>query len=157
MTTQTPPPGSGFYGLGIAPQFLEALERVKFHTPTPIQQQAIPIALEGKDLVGIAQTGTGKTLAFGIPMLQRLAQTGGRGLVLVPTSELAVQVQQDLIKMAPKEKVAVVIGGASMHLQVKELRGHPKIIVATPGRLIDHLEQRTTTVNDVRQIGRAHV
>ncbi|OGW90321.1 MAG: hypothetical protein A3A73_03375 [Omnitrophica bacterium RIFCSPLOWO2_01_FULL_50_24] len=151
MTTHpTPPSESGFYGLGIAPQFLEALERVKFHTPTPIQQQAIPIALEGKDLVGIAQTGTGKTLAFGIPMLQRLAQTGGRGLVLVPTRELAVQVQQDLIKMAPKEKVAVVIGGASMHLQVKELRGHPKIIVATPGRLIDHLEQRTTTVNDVR-------
>lgn len=72
----TPPmmsSGSGFYGLGIAPQFLEALHRLRFHTPTPIQQKAIPLALEGKDLIGIAQTGTGKTLAFGIPMLQRLS------------------------------------------------------------------------------------
>ena len=150
MTTHaTPPPGSGFYGLGIAPQFLEALHHIKFNTPTPIQQKAIPIALEGKDLIGIAQTGTGKTLAFGIPMLQRLAQTGSRGLVLVPTRELAIQVHQDFVKVAPKVKAAVLIGGASMHLQIQDLRRHPIILIATPGRLIDHLEQRNVTLNDV--------
>ncbi|HLD49759.1 MAG TPA: DEAD/DEAH box helicase, partial [bacterium] len=122
---------------------------IRFHTPTPIQQKAIPIALEGKDLIGIAQTGTGKTLAFGIPMLQRLAQTGGRGLVLVPTRELAVQVHHHLIRVMPKVKMAVLIGGASMHLQIQELRHHPRILIATPGRLIDHIEQRNVTLNDV--------
>src|SRR3989338_4722633 len=149
MTTQTPPPGSGFYGLGIAPQFLEALHHIKFHTPTPIQQQAIPIALEGKDLIGIAQTGTGKTLAFGIPMLQRLAQSNARGLVLVPTRELAVQVHHDLVKVDPKTKMAVLIGGASMHLQIQDLRRHPRVLIATPGRLIDHMEQRHVALSDV--------
>jgi ATP-dependent RNA helicase RhlE len=149
MTHPIASPSSGFYGLGIAPQFLEVLQRLKFHTPTPIQQKAIPIALEGKDLVGIAQTGTGKTFAFGIPMLQRLAQTGGRGLVLVPTRELAVQVQHNLAKMDPKTKMAVLIGGASLHLQIQELGRHPKILIATPGRLIDHMEQRNVVLSDV--------
>ena len=150
MTTHvTTPPGSGFYGLGIAPQFLEALHHLKFHTPTPIQQKAIPIALDGKDLIGIAQTGTVKTLAFGIPMLQPLAQSNDRGLVLVPTRELAVQVQHDLAKMTSKVKMAVLIGGASMHLQIKDLRNHPRILIATPGRLIDHMEQRNVNLNDV--------
>ncbi len=149
MTQAATPPGSGFYGLGIAPQFLEALRHLKFHTPTPIQQKAIPIALDGKDLIGIAQTGTGKTLAFGIPMIQRLAQTGGKGLVLVPTRELAAQVHQDLMKVAPKIKMTVLIGGASMHFQIQDLRRHPAVVIATPGRLIDHLEQRTLQLNDV--------
>ncbi len=148
-TSQTEPTEPGFYGLGIAPQFMEALQRIKFHTPTPIQQKAIPIALEGKDLIGIAQTGTGKTLAFGIPMLQRLAQSNGRGLVLVPTRELAVQVRGDLVKVAPKIKTAVLIGGASMHLQIQDLRRQPRILIATPGRLIDHMEQRYVTLSDI--------
>ncbi len=150
MTTHTTTEPSGFYGLGIAPQFLEALRHLKFHTPTPIQQKAIPIALEGKDLIGIAQTGTGKTLAFGIPILQRLAQTEGRGLVLVPTRELAVQVHHDLVKVAPKTKMAVLIGGASMHLQIQALKQHPRVLVATPGRLIDHMEERRVHLSDVR-------
>lgn len=144
--TSTP---ASFYGLGIAPQFLEFLARVKFHTPTPIQHKAIPIALEGKDVIGIAQTGTGKTLAFGIPMLQRLAQKPGRGLVLLPTRELAVQVYQSLAKVDPKMKLAVLIGGAPMHKQIQELHRHPRIIIATPGRLIDHTNQRTVSLSDV--------
>ena len=82
-------------------------------------------------------------------MLQRLAQTGGRGLVLVPTRELAVQVHHNLVKMDPKTKMAVLIGGASMHLQIQDLRRHPRILVATPGRLIDHMEQRNVVLNDV--------
>ena len=76
---------AGFYHLGIAPDMLKGLERLKFVTPTPIQQQAIPVALEGKDIMGVAQTGTGKTLAFGIPIIQRLAAEGGQALILVPT------------------------------------------------------------------------
>jgi ATP-dependent RNA helicase RhlE len=149
MTTHTTAPNSGFYGLGIAPQFLDVLQKIKFHTPTPIQQQAIPIALEGKDVVGIAQTGTGKTLAFGIPMLQRLAQAEGKGLVLVPTRELAVQAHHNLLKVSPKVKMAVLIGGASMHLQIQDLRHHPRILIATPGRLLDHMEQRNVQLGDV--------
>src|SRR3989338_8195584 len=83
---------SGFYGLGIAPALLQILGRLNFKTPTPIQAQAIPPAIEGKDIVGIAQTGTGKTLAFGIPMIQRLARLKGQGLIVLPTRELALQV-----------------------------------------------------------------
>ncbi len=152
MTThplsQTPAPVT-FYGLGIAPQLLEVLDRMKFTNPTPIQQKAIPLALEGQDVIGIAQTGTGKTLAFGIPMIQRLAQKKGRGLILVPTRELAYQVHQSLHKIDPRIKFAVLIGGASMHNQIQELRQHPRIIIATPGRLIDHMEQRYVFMDDV--------
>jgi ATP-dependent RNA helicase RhlE len=88
-------------------------------------------------------------MAFGIPMIQRLAQTKGRGLILVPTRELALQVHQHLHKIAPQTKYAVLIGGASMHNQIQELRQHPRIIIATPGRLIDHMEQRYVFLDDV--------
>src|SRR5262245_55720669 len=106
---------STFYGLGIAPNILDTLERLKFKVPTPIQERAIPVALEGKDVLGIAQTGTGKTLAFGIPLAQKLAQTGGRALVLVPTRELALQVDETMQKVGLPlgMKTAVLIGGAS--------------------------------------------
>jgi ATP-dependent RNA helicase RhlE len=145
-----PPTPSSFYGLGIAPQILETLQRLKFHTPTPIQQKAIPLGIDGQDVIGIAQTGTGKTMAFGIPMIQRLAQNKGRGLILVPTRELALQVHQSLHKIAPQKGFAVLIGGASMNNQIQELHRHPRILIATPGRLIDHLEQRTLNLDDVR-------
>lgn len=140
-----------FYGLGLAPKLLAALEQLKFTTPTPIQKNAIPIALQGQDMVGIAQTGTGKTLAFGLPMIQRLAQTRGRGLVLVPTRELAIQVEESLQKVgaAIRLKTAVLIGGASMDRQMQQLRRGPHIIIATPGRLIDHLERRTLKLDDI--------
>ncbi|MEI6634595.1 MAG: DEAD/DEAH box helicase [Chlamydiota bacterium] len=141
-----------FYGFGIAPGLLEILESFKFTVPTPIQEKAIPIAIGGKDVIGVAQTGTGKTLAFGIPMIQRLAQGKGRGLVLVPTRELAIQVNESLVKLAHsfKIKTVVVIGGESMFNQVKRLRENPRIIIATPGRLNDHLRQRQVKLNDVR-------
>ncbi|MFA5840281.1 MAG: DEAD/DEAH box helicase [Candidatus Margulisiibacteriota bacterium] len=144
--------GTTFYGLGIAPKILETLDKMKFKIPTPIQLKAIPVAIEGKDIIGVAQTGTGKTLAFGIPMLQRLAQTPGRGLVLVPTRELALQVEESLRKVGNPlgMTTTVLIGGASMYNQVKELRRFPRIIIATPGRLIDHLGQRTIRLDDVK-------
>ena len=140
-----------FFGLGIAPGLLAVLDALKFTVPTPIQEAAIPIAVEGKDVVGVAQTGTGKTLAFGIPMVQRLAQGKGRGLVLVPTRELAVQISEDLAKFvrAFKLRATVVIGGESMSRQIRQLREHPHIIIATPGRLNDLLEQRQLRLSDV--------
>ena len=83
-----------FYNLGIAPKMLEVLERLKFVSPTPVQHSAIPMAIEGKDIVAVAQTGTGKTLAFGIPMVQLLSHSGGQALVLTTTRDLALQVHE---------------------------------------------------------------
>ena len=148
-TTQLPP---GFYGLGIAPKLLEVLWKLKFREPTPIQQRAIPIAIEGKDMIGVAQTGTGKTLAFGIPLIQRLAQNKGRGLVVLPTRELALQANEvfEQVGRTIGLRTAVLIGGASMYAQLQALKRRPHVIIATPGRLIDHLEQRTVDLRDVR-------
>jgi len=135
-----------FHGLGIAPKVLEVLDRMKFKVPTPIQHKAIPSGIEGKDVMGVAQTGTGKTLAFAIPMVQRLAQGKGIGLILVPTRELAYQVDETVRKVAPSFGIttAVLIGGASMDEQIRALRRNPRVIVATPGRLIDHVTERHT-------------
>ncbi len=146
------PNPTGFGGLGLAPKLLETLEKNKFTEPTPIQAQAIPVAVQGQDVMGIAQTGTGKTLAFGLPMIQRLAVTKGRGLVILPTRELALQVDEIFQKIGRhlNLRTAVLIGGASMFHQKKDLARKPHIIVATPGRLIDHLDQRTVNLSDVR-------
>jgi len=148
----TPSADQGFSGLGIAPRLLETLTRVGYHKPTPIQHQAIPPAIEGKDLIGIAQTGTGKTLAFGIPTLQRLAVVKGQALIVLPTRELALQVEEALQKIGQGSglRTAVLIGGASMGNQVQSLRRKPHILVVTPGRLIDHLEQKYLTLDQVR-------
>jgi ATP-dependent RNA helicase RhlE len=144
----------GFYGLGIAPKLLEALDKSKFTVPTPIQAQGIPVALTGQDLIGIAQTGTGKTLAFGVPMIQRLAQVKGRGLVILPTRELALQVDETFQKIGKHIglRTAVLIGGASMHAQKMALSKKPHVIVATPGRLIDHLDQRLVDLSNVTEL-----
>jgi len=141
-----------FSSLGIAPNLLNVLERMKFTAPTPIQHKAIPIALEGKDIVGIAQTGTGKTLAFAIPMIQRLSNIKGRGLILVPTRELALQANETFQKFRHLIGVgtAVLIGGASMSNQIRSLRQNPRIVIATPGRLIDHMSHRTVHLDNVR-------
>ncbi len=143
--------GLTFSGLGIAPRLLDVLDKLRYVTPTPIQRQAIPLALEGSDVVGIAQTGTGKTLAFGIPMIQRLASAKGRGLILLPTRELALQVDESLRKVASSFglRTAVLIGGLSLKPQVEAVRRNPHIIIATPGRLNDHLQQRTVRLDQV--------
>ncbi|MFH0913396.1 MAG: DEAD/DEAH box helicase [Candidatus Omnitrophota bacterium] len=134
-------PSRNFYGLGIAPKILEILERIKFKVPTPIQFKAIPLAIEGKDVVGIAQTGTGKTHSFAIPMVQRLAKMKGVGLVLAPTRELAIQIDEAFWGIAHPfgMKTACLIGGAPMQGQIQALRKNPRIVIATPGRLIDHM------------------
>jgi ATP-dependent RNA helicase RhlE len=144
---------SGFQNLGIAPKLLEILQHNKFTTPTPIQKQSIPAAIQGKDIMGIAQTGTGKTLAFGIPMIQLLAQSGGKtkGLVILPTRELALQVNETLKKIGSGIglKTAILIGGESMGKQIQALRRGPHIIIATPGRLIDHMDSRHVSLTNV--------
>jgi len=141
-----------FYGLGIDPKILKILELLKFTTPTPIQFKSIPVTVDGKDIVGIAQTGTGKTLAFGIPMLQRLAQNKGRGLVLLPTRELALQVEESLRTIGGRMGLttAVLIGGEPIRKQINALRRNPQIIVATPGRLNDHLQNNYLHLRDVK-------
>jgi ATP-dependent RNA helicase RhlE len=153
MTPNKPVPAS-FDGLGLSPELLEVLAALKFTTPTPIQHQCIPAALEGKDVVGIAQTGTGKTLAFGLPMIQLLRQNRGQGLILLPTRELAMQVDEVLRKIGGKFglRTAVIIGGASSYQQIQAIRREPHIIVSTPGRLIDHLQQKNFSLNRVKMI-----
>ncbi|MBU1125156.1 MAG: DEAD/DEAH box helicase [Candidatus Omnitrophica bacterium] len=140
MSSQSEP---DFYGLGIAPKILEILARIKFKVPTPIQLKAIPLAIQGKDLVGIAQTGTGKTHAFIIPIVQQLVQKEGIGLVLAPTRELAIQIEEaaQVIAHSFGMRTACLIGGAPMPPQVQALRRNPRIVIATPGRLIDHMGQ----------------
>lgn len=138
--------------MGIAPGLLAAVARLKFTEPTPIQRRSIPIGLEGKDLIGVAQTGTGKTLAFGIPMIQRLAQLRGSALILLPTRELAIQVNDAIMAVGGPLglRTAVVIGGAPEGPQKRALEKNPRVIVATPGRLVDFIEQRAVTLSKVQ-------
>ncbi|PIZ95858.1 MAG: hypothetical protein COX80_03220 [Candidatus Magasanikbacteria bacterium CG_4_10_14_0_2_um_filter_33_14] len=140
-----------FDDLGIKKNFLEILKNKGFEKPTPIQHQVIPGALEGKDVVGIAQTGTGKTLAYGIPLIQLLSSQKGQGLILVPTRELAQQVADALKQIGGSLglRIAVIIGGVSSRPQIKDLRNNPHIVIATPGRLDDLMEQRQYRLDKV--------
>jgi len=146
------PKKSDFAQLGISPSILNQLEKLGFKTPTPIQSQAIPIAITGQDIMGIAQTGTGKTMAFGIPMIQGLAKNKGMGLVLLPTRELASQVEQSLQNLGSAFglRTTILIGGTAIEPQIRSLSRKPNIIIATPGRLIDHLSRRKSILNNVK-------
>ncbi len=130
-----------FADLNLSSSTLSILDRLGFVTPTPIQAQAIPHVLQGRDVVGLAQTGTGKTLAFGLPILERFKKEGNLSVVIVPTRELAIQVEEVLVKIGLK--TALLIGGAPMNRQINQLRSRPAVIVGTPGRMKDHLNQRT--------------
>ncbi|MFA5128436.1 MAG: DEAD/DEAH box helicase [Patescibacteria group bacterium] len=153
MTTKTQT-AVRFSDLGLSGKMLSILERQNFSVPTPIQHKCIPSALEGRDIVGIAQTGTGKTLAFGLPMIERLARNRGQALILMPTRELALQVDEVLQKIGRQIglKTAVVIGGASSYQQLQMLRRRPHVVVSTPGRLIDHLQQKNYSLRNVKII-----
>ena len=148
-----------FDSLGLSAGLLRAVAEAGYTTPTPIQQQAVPVILAGRDVLAGAQTGTGKTAAFTLPMLQRLAAmpVSGRrriqALVLVPTRELAAQVAGDIEtygRHLPQLKSAVIFGGVSINPQIAQLRGGVDILVATPGRLLDHVSQRTVDLSSVR-------
>jgi len=142
----------GFYGLGIAPGILDIIAKIGFKKPTPIQEQAIPIAVEGKDVMGIAQTGTGKTLAFGIPIAQRIMQGGGPALIIVPTRELAIQVAEALetVCLPLGIHTATLIGGEPISKQFRQLSRRPQIIIGTPGRIIDHMEQKSVSFSKTK-------
>jgi ATP-dependent RNA helicase RhlE len=141
-----------FQDLGITPKLMKEINRLGFETPTPIQKSAIPVGIDGDDIIAIARTGSGKTLAFGVPMLQRLAKSKrGIGLVLVPTRELALQVEESIRSISRSSRIrsVVLIGGAPMAPQQSALRKNPQIIIATPGRLVDHLERGTARLSNV--------
>ena len=141
-------PSGGFSGFGLRPELLSALEGMGFHTPSPIQKAAIPELLLGRDLVGQARTGTGKTAAFGLPLIHRLdpAERRPQALVLTPTRELALQVAEALASFSselPRVRVLALYGGADFREQVLQLRRGIQVVVGTPGRVMDHMRQGT--------------
>lgn len=145
-----------FTELGLAPELLKSVERLGFEEATPIQSQTIPLALEGKDVIGQAQTGTGKTAAFGLPMLQKIDVTNRnvQGLVIAPTRELAIQTQEELFRLSrdKKVRVQVVYGGADISRQIRALKDAPHIVVGTPGRLLDHIKRKTLKLDHVETL-----
>lgn len=142
-----------FDELGLSPRVLQAVNDMGFEETTPIQQQAIPIALQGRDLIGQAQTGTGKTAAFGIPMVERfdVDKEQIQGIVVTPTRELAIQVAEELYKIGQFKGITTlpIYGGQNIERQIKALRKRPHIIVGTPGRLLDHIRRRTIRLQKI--------
>ncbi len=150
-----------FTHFGLDPLLLAAVTEMGYATPTPIQAKAIPVVMKGRDVMGAAQTGTGKTAGFGLPMLQRLlvhantsmspARHPVRGLVLAPTRELADQVADNLKRYASKTalRVTMVYGGVDMDPQTEALRRGCEVVIATPGRLLDHIQQKNTSLGQV--------
>jgi len=142
-----------FADLGLDPDTLQSVRDAGYTHPTPIQAQAIPLALEGRDLIGLAQTGTGKTAAFALPILNQLR--GGphraRALILTPTRELCVQVEENFRKYAEHSalKTLAVYGGVALDPQTRALRKGVDIVIATPGRLLDHLERQNVVFDDL--------
>jgi ATP-dependent RNA helicase RhlE len=147
-----------FEMMGISPKLAARIEALGLKEPTPIQQRAIPLALEGRDVMGLAQTGTGKTAAFGLPLVEMLAGLGKpepksvRGLILAPTRELARQISdtlRDFVDGTPM-KVTLVVGGASINSQSKRLERGTDLLVATPGRLIDLMDRKALRLDQAK-------
>ena len=145
-----------FADLGLSPKVLSAVTDAGYTVPTPIQAGAIPHALQGKDVLGIAQTGTGKTASFVLPMLTRLEKGRARArmprtLILEPTRELAAQVEENFVKYGKNHKlnIALLIGGVSFDEQDKKLERGADVLIATPGRLLDHCERGKLLLNGV--------
>ena len=147
---------NAFERFGLEPELLQAISEMGFEEPTPIQERAIPVALAGRDMIGQAQTGTGKTAAFGIPLLSRISPQEDRivALVMAPTRELAIQVAEELGKLGRSKgiRTLAIYGGQSIELQIRSLRRRPQIIIGTPGRLLDHINRRTIRLDDVRMV-----
>jgi len=146
---------SNFNALGLSEALLHDLADAKFTSPTPIQEQAIPPALAGRDVIGCAQTGTGKTAAFVIPMIERLStlpKGQPKALILAPTRELALQTLTTIEKLGRSRRISatVIVGGADMQAQVRGLRQRPDILVATPGRLLDHMWNGTILLSSIK-------
>src|SRR5690349_2460946 len=146
----------GFHSMGLSPTMLKALHRVSYHTPSPIQAELIPEALDGQDVIGQAKTGTGKTAAFGIPLIEML-EDGGRGpqaIVLAPTRELVQQIVGEFQKLALGQDVSVcgIYGGEPIERQLRALDRGVDIVIGTPGRVIDHIQRRTLDLSGVYHV-----
>ncbi len=146
-----------FQELGLSPQILQALEQKGYGYPTRIQAEAIGPLLAWKDVIAKAPTGTGKTFAFGIPMIEHIdaASQDLQGLILAPTRELAIQIGDELrglLKFYKDIRVAVVYGGAKLETQIKQLQKFPQIVVATPGRLMDHYKRKTLRLDKIKTV-----
>jgi len=150
-----------FQALGLSNTLLRSLSALGYETPTPIQKASIPIVLDGHDLMGLAQTGTGKTAAFGLPLIQQLVEEntrpgprGVRALILSPTRELTNQIADSLrdFSKGMRLRVRKVVGGASIHNQIRDLQHGTDILVATPGRLIDLIERRALHIDNTRHL-----
>ena len=142
---------------GIDERILRAVEEMGFVHMTPIQEKAIPVFLEGRDVIGQAQTGTGKTAAFGIPMLQKIDEEDRslQGMILCPTRELAMQAAQQLRQFAKymhNIRVLAVYGGQDINRQIKALKGGVQIIVGTPGRVMDHMRRHTIRLDNLKMV-----
>src|ERR1051325_1276439 len=149
-TTEKP-----FDSLGLSAAVLDVVRKIGFRHPTPVQAEVIPLALSGRDVIGLAQTGSGKTAAFALPLAQRLWHGRGvRGLILSPTREIALQTQAFLEHFGRSHqlKAACIIGGVRMGPQVDALRGGPDIVVATPGRLLDHVERGNVRLDFIEHL-----
>lgn len=145
-----------FSELDLLPELLKSVQNMGFEETTPIQEQTIPLALAGKDVIGQAQTGTGKTAAFGLPMLQKIdvKNHNVQGLVIAPTRELAIQVQEEIFRLSKDKRVKVtcVYGGADIGRQIKQIKGGAQIVVGTPGRMLDHIRRKTLKLNQVETL-----
>lgn len=146
-----------FHALGLSEALLHDLAKTGFVSPTPIQQQAIPPALAGRDVIGCAQTGTGKTAAFVIPIIERLSllpKGQPKALILAPTRELALQTLSTIETLGRSHRISatVIVGGADMQAQVRGLRQRPDILVATPGRLLDHMWNGTILLSSIKML-----
>ncbi len=145
-----------FSELKLDEKLLKAIEAIGFEEATPIQSETIPLALEGKDVIGQAQTGTGKTAAFGLPMLDKIDTTKSaiQGLVIAPTRELAIQTQEELYRLGKEKRIKVqaVYGGADIGRQIKSLKNNPHIVVGTPGRMLDHINRKTLKLDKVETL-----
>ncbi len=150
-------PKSGFALLGLSDDIMRAVEEMGFTTPSPIQAEAIPPVMEGYDVIGQAQTGTGKTAAFGIPALEMIDARSNavQVLVLCPTRELAVQVSQEIGRLAKYKRgvrIEAIYGGDSIERQIRSLKKGVQIVVGTPGRVMDHMQRRTLDFSEVRMM-----
>ncbi|MFC6175527.1 DEAD/DEAH box helicase [Companilactobacillus huachuanensis] len=145
-----------FKELDLDPRLLSAVDEAGFEETTPIQAQTIPLVMTGDDVIGQAQTGTGKTAAFGLPLLNAVDTQSSeiQALIISPTRELAIQTQEELYRLGSKKKVKVqsVYGGSDIRRQIRALKSHPQIIVGTPGRMLDHINRHTLKLHNVKTV-----
>ncbi len=143
-----------FEELGLKDSILKSINDLNFENPSDIQEKSIPVSLQGYDIIGQAQTGTGKTLAFGAPILSNMGPKGGaiQTLILAPTRELAIQVSEELLKLCKYEKYKIlpIYGGQSFDRQLAALKRGVDIVVGTPGRILDHINRRTLKLQNVK-------